>query len=129
MFKKKYIAVFLIREQGSYNINSMRRIKPLTKTIKGIPIDTSIQTYSKGLKLYFCIDLTSKKQITFDKDNKPNINTKVIDDILAQKIISELTRDMSGSNFKNRLYDIITGGLIGGLTGFIVAGFVFGGFV
>lgn len=127
MFKTKYIAVFLIKEHETYEINKAIRFNPLDPIIDGITIDIDNPSFTKKLKSFFYID-NDKNQLSFEKGKPSNIDTKIIDDILQKKIISELTKDMIATNFGKRIFDILTGALIGGLSTFIVAGFVFGGF-
>lgn len=129
MFKKKYIAVFLTKEQNSYTITKVKRFNPLDDNfIEKNLLDISDYTFSKGLRNYFFIDKSNKLQLSFNYNGKlPNINVKAVDDTLARNIISQLTKDMSGVNFTKRIIDIILGLIIGGLVGFIVSGIVFGG--
>ena len=128
MFRKKYIAVFLLKEKESYSVSKIIRFNPLKPIINGKRINTDNPTFSKRLKTFFYLD-NKGNQLSFNSNEVSNMDTKIIDDILSKKVISELTKDMSGSNFRQKIYDIITGALIGGLTSFIIAGFVFGGFV
>lgn len=128
MFKTKYIAVFLIKEHETYNINKAIRFNPLDPIINGLTIDIDNPSFTKKLKSFFFID-NNNNQLSFKKGKPSNIDTKIIDDILQKKIISELTKDMVATNFGKRIFDILTGALIGGLSTFIVAGFVFGGFI
>ena len=127
MFKKKYIAVLLLKEKGSYSVSRILRFNPLKPIINGKRIDTDNPTFSKRLKTFFYLD-SKGNQLSFNSIEISNMDTKIIDDILSKKVISELTKDMSGSDFRKKIIDMITGALIGGLTTFIIAGFVFGGF-
>ncbi len=128
MFKKKYIAVFLTKEQNSYTITKAKRFTPSSeKFIKVNLIDISNYTFSKGLRNYYYIDKANKLQLSFIKIEKINVDIKAVDDVLAREIISQLTKDMSGVNLTKRLIDIILGAVIGGLIGFIASGIAFGG--
>lgn len=127
MFKKKYIIVKLIKEQNSYSIVGVSRFNPEKPIKKGTRIDIQNPSFTKGLKIYFYMD-NKGNQLSFAKVNPNNNDTKIIDDILAGKVISELTKDMTGKDMKQKLIDMITGALVGGLSTFIIAGFVFGGF-
>lgn len=124
--RKKYIAVFLIKEQLTYTILSVKRFIPSESTVrfkdKTFVITINKPTYSKGMKLFYFVDI-EVGQLNFDNTKKSNINPKAIDMILSQKIITELTNNLSGS-FKMNLYNIIIGLLIGALGGFIVGGYV-----
>jgi len=129
MFKKKYIAVFLTKEQNSYTITKAKRFNPLDdKFIERNLLNISDYTFSKGLRNYYFIDKSNKLQLSFDIYNKlPNIDVKAVDDTLARNIMCQLTKDMSGVNITKRIIDIILGLIIGGLIGFIISGIVFGG--
>jgi len=128
MFKKKYIAVFLTKEQNSYTITKAKRFKPSDdKFIETNLLDISDYTYSKGLRNYFFIDKSNKLQLSFVKGKIPNIDVKAVDNILAKNLMSQLTKDMSGIDLTKRIIDIILGLIIGGLVGFIASGIAFGG--
>ena len=128
MFNKKYIMVKVIKEQNSYSIRKAIRINPDKPIYKGITIDIQNPTFTKKLKSFFYVDAKGN-QLSFGKVNPNNTDAKVIDDMLAGKVIADLTKDMTGKDIKQKIFDIITGALLGGLTSFIIAGFVFGGFV
>lgn len=128
MFKKKYIAVSLLKENESYSVLKIIRFNPLNPIIKGKRIDTKNPTFSKGLKTFFYLD-NKGNQLSFNSIEISNMDTKIIDDILSKKVISELTKDMSGSDFRKKIIDMLTGGLIGGLISFIISAFLFGGIV
>ncbi len=128
MLKKKYIAIFLTKEQNSYTITKAKKFNPSdSKFIERNLINISNYTYSKGLRNYFFIDISNRLQLSFNNKNTPNIDIKAVDDVLVRSIISQLTKDMSGSNITKRLFDIIIGLIIGGLVGFIASGIAFGG--
>ena len=127
--KKKYIAIFLTKEKNSYTITKAKRFNPSNKKfIDSNLIDISNYTFSKGLKNYYYLDKDNKLQLNFDINQKlPNIDIKAVDDVLVRSIISQLTKDMSGSNLGKKIFDIIIGLVIGGLVGFIASGIAFGG--
>ena len=128
MFKKKYIAIFLTKEKNSYTITKAKRFTPSsTKFIESNLIDISNYTFSKGLRNYYYIDNANKLQLSFNNGISQKIDIKAIDDVLVRSIISQLTKDMSGTNLTKRLFDIIIGLVIGGLVGFIASGIAFGG--
>ncbi len=124
MLKQKYIMVLLIKEQESYTISKEIRINPSKKEYKGYPIDISSYSYRKGLKKFFFFDLNKGIQLYIQNGKLPNINTKIIDDILAKKIISELTSDINGMNFKEKIFNFIIGSAIGGLIGYIIGSMI-----
>lgn len=133
MFKKKrkYIAVFLQKEHNSYTIHSTRKFKPNTvkkKTIKHkgklIPFDTVNYSFSDGLKLFYYISITEKKQLFFENTKDLQIGSKVIDMILNDDIIAQITSNLNKSNFKANLVNMIFSALFGGLIGYIIGGLI-----
>jgi len=128
MFKKRYIAIFLMKVQNSFTIVVKKRFKPTVETLnykkESYPIDISAYTFTNGITSFYCFDMKSKHQIFFEKSKKDDIDTKTINKILEQKIISQLTSDLSNQNFKTTLMNIIIGLLVGGLIGYIIGGII-----
>ena len=125
--KKKYIAVIVVSEQDSYSILRMKRFSTSNTVIRvgakaSHLVDVSKPTYSKGLKLYFFVDVT-KGHLTFEKTKSP-MNPKVVDLFIKQSIVKQLTARLSESRYFSRIFDIVIGLVIGLLGGFIIAGFV-----
>lgn len=128
MFSKKYIVVSVIKEQNTYEIVNSVRINPIKPLYKGNNIEIKNPSFTKRLKVFFYID-NNGNQLSFGNNKPTNIDTKVIDDILSGKVISELTKNMTGKNIRQKIFDMIFGGLIGGLSTFIASAFIFGGIV
>lgn len=132
MFNKKYIAVFLLKDQESYEIEAKKKFKPTEKSIsfrkKSYPVNIKEKSYSKGLFVYYCFDIDTKKQLNLNRPKEVFLGSKAMDLAIAEKIIPDLTKDMSDTSFKKNIYNLIIGIIIGGLTSFIIAGFIFGGF-
>lgn len=125
--KKKYIAVIVVSEQNTYSILRVRRFKTSNPLVRVNPkashlVDVSKPTYSRGLKLYFFVDIT-KGHLTFEKTKSP-MNPKVVDMFIKQSIVRQLTARLSESRYFSRIFDIVIGLVIGALAGFIIAGFV-----
>jgi len=129
IFKKrnKYKAIFLLKREGSYSIIKKKRFSPTNNKIRykkgSYPIDVSRPTYIKGLKMFYFIEV-DKTQLFFESNKSSFITPKVIDMIMSQKIVSELTQNLSGSKAIMNIMTLIFGGVMGGLIGYIVAGVV-----
>ena len=126
--KNKYKAIFLIKREGSYAITGKKRFRPSKINIRfrkgSYPIDVSIPTYIKGLKMFYFIEV-DKTQLFFAKNkNESMISPKIIDMIMSQKIVSQLTSNLGGSALKMSILTLIFGGIMGALIGFIVAGYI-----
>lgn len=126
--KKKYIAVFLIKDQNSYSIEKKKRFNPSNKEItfrnKTYIINPSISTFSKGLKKFFLIDINiTSGHLLFRKGKESVITPEIIDMIISKKIIHQLTSNLTDTAIKMNIMMIIIGAVIGGLIGWIAGGF------
>lgn len=129
--KRKYIVVFLQKQHGSYAISSKRKFNPNNlkkKTIKHkkvlIPFDIVSYSFTDGLKLYYYVSITEKKQLFFENTKDLQIGSKVIDMILNDEIIAQITSNLNKSNFKANLVNMIFSALFGGLIGYIIGGLI-----
>jgi len=126
--KKKYIAVFLRKENDGYTIIKKRRFNPNINSIKynkvPIPINTVNYSFTSGLNLYYYISITDKRQLFFEKSKERLIGTKIIDMIINDEIISQITSNLNKSNIGMNIISMIFSGLFGGLVGFIVGGYI-----
>lgn len=126
--KKKYIAVFLMKQHGSYSIEKKSIIKSNVKTVKYkkdvIPIDTVNYSFTEGLKLYYYISITEKKQLFFENSKNLQIGSKVIDMILNDEIISQITSNLNQTNIGLKIMNIVMYIIFGGAIGFIIGGFI-----
>ncbi len=124
--RKRYVAIFLIKEQNSYTIIDKKFFNPIKDSIEyrsnTYIINTSTPTYTKGLKLLFFIDTDTKKQLLFVKRKDTNIDTEIVDLIMSKKIIKQLTSELGGIDFKTILLYLGLGLLIGGLIGYLLGG-------
>lgn len=128
MFKKeKCIAIFLTKKHNAYSVAKKRRFNTDAKTIrfkkgKSYKIDASQYTYNKGLKLYYFID-TDAGQLFFKASKGGKEKAEIIDMILKQSIIKQITSGLSGG-FSGGIINMIMFFGLGLTIGFIIAGFV-----
>lgn len=124
--KKRYIAIFLIKEQNTYSIIGKKLFNPTTTPIQfrsnSYIVNPSIPTYSKGLKLLFFIDIKTKKQLLFEKNKGDNIDTEIVDLIMSKKIIKQLTSELGGIDYKMLIMYLVIGLVMGGMIGYIIGG-------
>lgn len=129
ILKKKYIVMFVKRELNSYEILSVKRISAISKQVifnkKPYPINTSNQTCSKGLKLFFLIDITKKCQLYFDTTNIQSMDIDVIDMIMEKHILKDLTTNMTDHSYLTmNILSLAIGIAIGAMAGFIVGNYI-----
>ncbi|GAH57235.1 unnamed protein product [marine sediment metagenome] len=126
--KEKYIVIFLIKQQELYKEVSRKKVNKSIKKIrynkkKLYPINTSIPSFSKGLKSFFFMDI-NKGQLFFNENAKnPILDPILLDDIVSKSIIKQLTMNLSDTAFKMNMTLIFVGLVIGGLIGWIAGGF------
>lgn len=145
--KKKYYAIFCIKEQDVFNILARKRIRGSNEFVrfkKGTYfVNISFPTYVEGLKVFYFIDIrkgqqlakntvitnmktpkTTTSQILFkgSAKDKTVISPKLLDMLISQKIVEQLTSNLSGTAMKMNIVSVILGCLIGGLIGYIIAG-------
>lgn len=127
--KKRYIAIFLTTEQGTYSVLKKKLFKPSDKTVryevgKSYKVDVSRPTYTKGLRLYYFIDINPRKgQLFFKHDKNNNENPEIIDMILRQGIIGQIAGSL-GKNMSAGIMTLIVAFIFGGVVGFMIAGFI-----
>lgn len=119
--RKKYVVIFLIKENDSYSVLSRKRFMPSKSKVrygkgKSHIIDTSKPTYIKGLRLFYFVEI-NKGQIGFNNPSG-NISPEVIDMVMSQSIVKQLTANLAGMKFN--FMNIITGLAVGGLVGYIL---------
>jgi tyrosine-protein phosphatase YwqE len=137
--KNRYIAVFLIKEKRSYSIQRKRKINILTNRVsysgKTYIVDTSEYTFREGLGFFYLIDLNKAQlQIKDKKVKEINVkpetlddfhyNPRIIDEVLENGLVEQLTANLN-NRIGKKIWDILTGLVMGGLVGFI-AGFMIG---
>lgn len=122
--RKKYIAVFCIRELEVNNILGTRKINPTSKTIRfrrhTFIIDVSTPSYIKNNKVFYFLSLTTKKQLTFDDSKEVDMNTELIDSVISQNIVEQLTKNLN-DNLKMNIIQILLGLCAGILIGYFYA--------
>lgn len=127
IFKKRYIIVLVQEQQGIFSILKKKRFNPIKPQITykkhAYIVDVNTPAYSKGLNFFYVVDIKSG-QLTFYKDINSDSNAEIIDLILFQKIIPQLTSNLSGDAYKMNIITLVVGAVMGGLIGFIAAGFI-----
>ena len=126
--KKKYICIFVIKEQGNYNVIKKKKFNPSNNKIKlkkqMFIIKVRYPTYVKGVKLFYFIDVKTGTQISFRKFTKITHSHSLINLMLGEGVIEEL---VNGLGEKTNIFNTIVfvlGVVIGALGGFITAGYV-----
>ena len=145
--KKKYYAVFLVVQEGSYSRYKKKRFRPSKNTVKistgTYVLDVSRPTYIKGLKLFYFINvekadgqLPLKKkikgkneikdaQLSFkDRKSEIKITPRMLDDLISQHIIRDLSQNLGDNKTIFNIMTFIIGAITGGAFGFIIAGYV-----
>jgi hypothetical protein len=122
--KKKYYAVYCLREVGVQTIIAIKRINPTKKSVSfrgnTFVLDITTPSYTKGTKVYYFFSISDKQQLTFSNDKEPLVNTELIDSILSQKIIEQLTKNLN-NDFKMNIMTLMMGVIIGALVGYMYA--------
>lgn len=143
---KKYIAVFVVKEQEVHTILSKKKFKPTNTTVRfrkhTYIMDVEIPTYSHGLYLYYFIDLRKGQQILsddieieeeqdLDVDSEEytnqlllkarEIDPEITDMLISRKIISQLTTNLSDTAMKINIMTLLIGGVIGAMVGYTIA--------
>lgn len=148
--KKKYYAVFLVVQEGSYSRHKKKRFKPSKNTVKistgTYVLDVSRPTYIRGLKLFYFINIEKvdgqlplmkrikeKKgkvkivdaQLSFkDRKSEIKITPRMLDDLISQHIIRDLSQNLGDNKMIFNIMTFILGCAMGGTVGWIVAGYV-----
>jgi len=117
----------LVKQEGSFSRLKRKRFKPTSVNVRyrkgSYPIDVSIPTYTRGLKLFYFIEL-NKTQLFFQKGNSNFISPKVIDLVMSQKIVSELTSNLTGNKIFMSLMTLLFGAVMGVFIGIFIAGYL-----
>lgn len=126
--KVKYIAVFVQEEQKTYEEIKRKRFKPDIKLIqykkgKSKEIDATKPTYRKGLKRFYFIDI-NHHQLNFKNNPRETINPELLDMVMKQGIIRQLTANLNEKLFKGSLMLYVILIVLGALMGYIIRGFI-----
>lgn len=127
--KKRYIAIFLMKEGNSYSVSSKKRISKDTKIINynketPIPINMVNCSFTKGLYLYYYISITEKRQLFFENTKGLLVGHKALSMLINDEIVSQITSNLNKSNYKMSIINMIFSALFGGLIGFIIGGYI-----
>lgn len=128
MSKKRYYAIFLIKQENTYNVLRRKRFSPDNPIVrfkkgKAKPIKIDSPTYSRGLKVFYFVDI-NEGQLFFKNTKGSGVNAELIDMIMEQGIIKQLTANLSEKFLGGQLLMIIMSFFMGGFLGFIIAGFL-----
>lgn len=125
--KKKYIGIFVVKEQGNYNIMSKKKFNPFKSKIKYgkdlFLINVRYPTYVKGLRLFYFIDVKTGTQISFRKLTKSTYDPSYINLMLGESTIIDLVSGL-GVQKTLSIMTLILGIIIGALGGFIAKGYM-----
>jgi len=126
--KEKHRAVFMIKKESSYSIQKRKKLNPLNKTIdfqdKTYIYNTSIPSFSKGLKHFYLFDINKTNgHLLFWQNPECLISPKVMNMICKRKVVQQLTSNLTDTSFKINLMMVFIGLVIGGLIGWIAGGF------
>jgi len=124
MFNKtKYYAIFTISQLELQAIIGSKRINSISKTVNfrknTFIIDIENPTFMKRNKVFYFFSITSQHQLLFYKSKENGMNSEIIDTIISQKIIQQLTSNLD-SEWKMNTSMILIGLIIGALIGYIV---------
>lgn len=126
--KNKYIAVFVIKEQGNYEFDSLKVFTPLNDKIKigeGLYlINIEKPTFKIGLKRYFFIDLHSGVQISFRKILKAKYSPKMLNMLFGEHVVEDLVSGMGKKPVAMNFMLLLGCIALGGAFGYIIGGFI-----
>lgn len=122
--KRKYYAVFTVNQLELPVIIGNKRISPISKSVRfrnnTFIINIENPTYIKGNKVFYFFSLTSQLQLLFYKTKESGMNSEIIDTIISQRIIQQLTTNLD-TEWKMNTSMILIGFIIGALLGYIVS--------
>ena len=142
---KRYYAIFCVKQHGVFRREGKKRIRPSNPIVRknkhSFFVNFGFPTYSRGLKDFYFIDIdcgqvlaknteikklkAGNSQILFKGDrDKPLLNPKTLDLLVSQRIVKQLTSNLSDTAWKLNLITLILGLIIGGMSGYIFAGYV-----
>lgn len=127
--KKKYIAIFVLKEQKSYTIKKRKKFDPIKTDIsyKGktwTDINIDIPTYTNGLKLLFFFDLNGEQLFIETFTYQDELTPEIRDLLFGKKIIAQFISGLIDTFKLKNIWNIILYMFLGGLVGFIIGGFV-----
>jgi len=150
--KKKYIAIFVLKEQGTFTRLGKKKFKPTDDCVRfrkrTFILDSSFATYSRGLKQFFFIDLlngqtyleknnqdvadtklTKKQKKEKEKENaellklqNKKIDPEITDMLISRKVIAQLTTNLNSNAMGMNIMTLIIGVVMGGFIGYTIAG-------
>ncbi|MGV9141363.1 MAG: hypothetical protein ACOC1X_00330 [Promethearchaeota archaeon] len=123
LWKKKYIAVLVIKEQGKYTLVGKKNITATTETVrfdkkKAFKIDIDNPIYQVKNKLFYFFNY-NRGQLSLRETVKKAEEPEVMDMIINKKIVEQLTSNLLGIDFKQQLIYIAVGAIAGSGFGYI----------
>ena len=126
-FKKKRLAVFLIKENETYQVEGAKRIKT-NNTVsyhgKTYIINLEKPTYQKGLKTFYFFDLLSGKPLGFENMGE-GYDSELIDMVVSKSIIKQLVAQEN--QFAPNLMIVIICLMVGIMIGYFYTQYTLGG--
>ena len=99
ILKKKYIGVFLVKQEGTFEIVGSKRFKIESESLNykdgNYDLSNKTPTYRKGLKFFYCFELTNDQVLSLNERDNP-IDPKIRKRIIKRHIINDLTSNLSG---------------------------------
>jgi len=126
--KKKYILVFLLKEQNTYEIRKKKRFNPTNNEIKYKKrlhiIDTSKPTFTSKQKIFYLIDI-NEGQLFFNDDKSEIVQDKKFIDLtmgtdLLEKLASGLIEKVNVKDIFEKVLYIGFGIAIGIIIGLML---------
>lgn len=124
MNRKRYIAIFCINEGNNQVVLGKKAFKPTNNKIsykdKTFLIDIKKPTYIKNLTLYYFYNINSGLILLNKKESTYSLNPDIMDKVMSQNIINQLTAGLMDKKIKANLIIMIFFCLFGGLIGYII---------
>jgi hypothetical protein len=153
--KNKYYVIFVKKEHGIFKRMSKKRISAMTEKVRrkkhSYFINIGFPTYSRGLKVFYFVDISKGQLISLNTeikkkvekkikngvvksekiteaqvlfkggDDDPIMSPKILDKLVSQNIVSQLTSNLSDGAIKMNIISIVLGLIIGALSGYLYA--------
>lgn len=119
------MVLFCSKNQDSYEILSKRKIRAGTSTVsynkKSYVLNLSKPSCSKGLFQYYYLDITKAEgQMLFGNHKEPVIPPEVLDMLIEQHAIKDLSSDLTGTALKINIILSAIFMVFGGFVGYVI---------
>lgn len=123
--KKKYVAVFLMQENETFEMVGKKRFDPTKKELsyKGglYYLVSTTPSFNRGLTGFFYFDVVNGNQMYIGQNSEaPVMTPKMLDKIIKGNLITQLTQNILGSKIGIPVMVMIVGLVMGGLIGYII---------